>query len=260
MLSPLHRAVIAGYDHQTAELLKGGVNLESKDPLGFTAIELAKLLGSRECQRLLGYEEPKFFKVKKKGKSAPENLSLEDLEQFFNLTYRPFVTFQSYNELKEVIANCPYILRCSWIAKENHRSQRMYGQRVAEGKIADVYVKWIDPYMEYGLFADEKMPAGTFVGEYAGLIRRLFRNHPEINSYCMQYPTKWWNFNYYVVDALNEGNLLRFANHSDDPNMEPVCLVDRGLLRMILVTRKPVEKDEQLMFNYGYDLKESRMG
>lgn len=254
MLTPMHRAVIAGYDNRVAELLKEHADDISTDPLGFTPLELAKLLGCTECQRLLGYHPPAHLRLQKKGEAAPQEISLDTFEQFFSITYRPFLTFTSYNELRTVIANCPYILRWRWLAKENYQAARLYGSQVNDGLLASVYVKWIDPVMEYGLFADEELTKGTFVGEYAGLVRRLYRRDPEINPYCMQYPTKWWSFNYYVIDGMQEGNILRFANHSDTPNMEPVCLVDRGLLRMVLVTSRLVKKGEQLTFNYGYEL------
>lgn len=253
MLTPLHRAVIAGYEKLVARLIAEKADISSKDDMGFTPLELAQLLDSKGCQKVLGCRAPESIKLQKKGENAPTEVPLADFEDYFEITYCAYPFVPSYEQLKALISNCPHILRYPWLAKESYAAAKLYKQQLAEGWTAPVYIKWIDPTLEYGLFADADFPQGTYIGEYTGVIRRLYRKNPDHNDYCMQYPTRWWSFNYYVIDALNEGNVLRFANHSDQPNMQPLCVVDRGLLRMVLVTCKPVAKGEQLTFDYGAD-------
>lgn len=253
MLTPLHDAVIAGNEKEVARLLTKGADVLSTDPFGFIPEDLAKLLGKLNCQKLFGHQPITSILLQRKGESELSTLPLASFESLFKISYREFPYFSSYEELGVVVNNCPYILRSAWIAKQNHEQGRFYKKQLNTGSSANLAVKWIDPVLEYGLFANEDLPAGAYVGEYTGLVRRLFRRQPDYNVYCFQYPTKLWSWNYYVVDALNEGNLLRFANHSDEPNMQPHWVVDRGLLHMLFTTKRKVMKGTQLTFDYGQD-------
>lgn len=251
--SELHRAVIAGNEKDVARLIAEKTDLDSKDDLNFTALEVAQFLGYKKCQQLLGYNQPEVIKLQRKGEREPINILLADFEKFFRFTYCTHLLFPSYEHLKTVISNCPYILRLPWLVRENYATANLYKQHLATGAVAPVFIKWIDPILEYGVFADADLSEGTYIGEYTGIVRRLYRKNPDHNAYCLHYPTRWWSFNYYVIDALQAGNIMRFANHSDRPNMQPLCGVDRGLLRMVFVTNKRVAKGEQLTFDYGAD-------
>lgn len=252
-LSPLHLAVIEDSALKVKDLLEHGANPQVPDSLGFTPLELAQLLGKNACQRVLGYAGPVDIKLQRKTQKKISRCSIGEIETIFGITYRSFLSFSSYEDLQKTIFNCPYILRYSWIAKENHAWKTLYQRQLGEGLLADVAVIWIDDVMGYGLFAEEDLAEGSFIGEYTGRVRRLYRRQADQNAYCLQYPTRWWSWKYMAVDALHEGNLTRFMNHSDTPNVEPLCVVDRGLLHQIFVAKHPIKKGAQLTFNYGAD-------
>ena len=67
----------------------------------------------------------------------------------------------------------------------------------------------------------------------------------------MRIPTKFWSLQYFVMDAQNAGNELRFANHSDTPNIRPFCLIDRGLVHIGFFALRQIEVGEELTFDYG---------
>lgn len=252
-LTPLHQAVIANDEAAVARHAGRHEWQEAQDGLGLTPLELAELLGRRACYRHLGGEFPSQIAVQLKGADACATCTVAEFEQKFNFTYCPFLTFPSYESLKAVARNCPYILRSHYLAEENYAWGQLYRQAIRQGLMADVYVKWVDEQLGYGLFAAAELPAGTFVGEYTGLVRPLSRLHPDHNGYSLHYPTKWWSWNYFVVDGLHQGNLTRFINHSDQPNLQPLCAIEHRLLRQIFVTRHAVLKDAQLTFDYGSD-------
>lgn len=236
-MSPLVEAVIAG-DLETAKKLKDSEWRFTPDPLGFTPYELAQFLGKTEIEAIFSpLPDPSF-------------LSREEFEKTFGVIYRPYLTFPSYEFMKEAIANCPYILR---FASENRVGGAKYQRRMATGYTAPIIVKWIDDVMGRGAFAAVDIAENAYVGEYTGVVRRLYRSHPDHNGYCFHYPTKMWSWNYFTVDSLKEGNLIRFVNHSDTPNLKPLCLVDRRILHLCFFAARKIQKGEELTCDYGKD-------
>lgn len=257
MVNPLHAAVIDN-DHETVKNLKNSTWCTSPDRLGFTPLEIARLLGRQRCEEILSTIPPLSFDVWMKGAAAPETLSVSKLERTFNMNYRRHLFFPSYEALKEVISECPYLLRCRWLVKENYAYAERYRNELAIGSTAKISIKWIDQTLEYGAFLDEDVAAGAYIGEYTGIVRRLFREKPDHNAYCFSYPTRLWNKKPFTIDALVESNIMRFCNHSDRPNLDPCCVVDRGLLHQIFISNRPLAKGTQLTFDYGEDYWERR--
>jgi hypothetical protein len=251
-LTPLHLAVIEN-DVEAVTRLRNSSWIQSPDNLGFTPKELANLLGHRECQELLHSIISHVVKIQQKDEIDPKLLFINEFEKIFDVKYSSFLTFATYASLKEVVRNCPYLLRRATIAWDNHVLAERFKKQLSQGLTAKVVVKWINTDLGYGLFADEDLAPGAFIGEYTGLVRRLYRRRPDPNGYCFHYPTRFGSLKYFVIDALKEGNLLRFVNHSDRPNLLPFCAVDRGLLHTIFMTSHFVSKGKQLTIHYGDD-------
>lgn len=259
-MTPLQKAVIDNDAAVVKKLIDCG---EGGSPLdqcgdGFNALELAKFLGADACMEALGILRPASFLIKKRGASKLEAISKEAFEQMFNITYRPSLYFASYSSLQNIIKTRPYILRSRRIAFENYALTEKYLPELSKGGAVAVSIRWVNEEKEYGLFAEKDLTKGEFVGEYAGLVRRIKRLAPNLNAYCLHYPTRFWSIEYTVIDALHDGNLMRFINHGDTPNLRPLCLVDRGLLRMVFVAAGNIPKGAELLFDYGPDFWERR--
>lgn len=252
-MTPLHKAVV----QDQLEILQSQQFVtewrNTPDKLGFTALEIAKFLGKYEAFKLLGGQLPNSFNLHPNGAKNPVPLSLRGFELALGFHYRPFLLFSSYALFKTVIHQCPYILRSQYIASENYGWEKTFHREIAEGITAPIIIKWIDPVLGYGAFAAEDIAQGEFIGEYTGVVRQLYRRHPDHNPYCFHYPTKLWSMNYFTIDSMKEGNLTRFINHSNRPNLQPLCVVDRKLLHLILVAGRPIKQGEQLTFDYGSD-------
>lgn len=252
-MTPLHQAVLdddfARLDDEAFVAKWRGV----PDKLGFTALEIARFLGRYQAVKSLGGSLPESFRLQPNGMKVPVELSVDGFEKALGFQYRPFLTFASYEWLKQVVGQCPYILRCSSLVTENYELAKKFAAEIGEGKTAPIYIKWIDTTLGYGAFAEEDIPEGSFVGEYTGVVRRLYRKHPDQNPYCFHYPTKLWSMRTCTVDSMHEGNLTRFFNHSKKPNLLPFCAVDRGLLHLVFVAARNIKKGEQLTFDYGED-------
>jgi len=251
--TPLHLAVLDDDQLKAKELSQDPALLQAQNRLGFTALEIAQLLGKRKYVQILHPQLPQTFKVLPKEQISPLELSEKEFEEFFNIRYLSHLRFATYQELKDVIHNCPWILKSSSLGQENRELGKKYREEILAGYTVEPTIQWVDDVFGYGAFAGQDLAPGTFVGEYTGLVRRLYRLHPDHNGYCFHYPTRFFSWKYYMVDALKEGNLLRFVNHSDEPTLEPLCLVDRGLLHLAFRTKGLIKRGAQLTFDYGTD-------
>ncbi len=102
-----------------------------------------------------------------------------------------------------------------------------------------------------GGFARAGIAAGTRIIEYTG--ERICKG--ESLRRCEQ-------GNHFIfalddehdLDGNVEGNPARFLNHSCDPNCEAV--LDEG--RIWIVALRDISAEEEITFNYGYDLEDYR--
>lgn len=255
----LHQAVI--HEDTTAivqALAEHPEWLKAQEQWGFTPLELSHFLKKQSCIPFLDDRPPPTIRVLPKGETAIRTMSLEEFEAYFGISYLQYPFFPSYKQFCEVVKQCPYILRSTWLVKENYAWTERYRQQLDEGSTAPLYIRWISDVLGYGAFADADIPEGTFLGEYTGVIRQLQRRHPDQNEYCLHYPTKWWSKKYFVTDSQRGGNITRFINHSYAGNAQPLCLVDRHLLRQVFVANQHIPKDKQITFNYGNDFWKKR--
>lgn len=255
---PIHQAVIEGRCDELINLSQQQNLLYQKNSLGFTSLELAYLLDRKECYRILSAAGPRKIQILPRGEKICKRCHEDEFEELFGVHYLTHLKFSSYESLKEVIRECPYILKNTYLGEENRALGEQFQKEVAAGQVADVTIQWINSTIGYGVFANKNILAGSFIGEYTGLVRRLRRFHPDHNAYCFHYPTRLFSLKYFIIDAINDGNVLRFVNHSDHPNLKPACLVDRGLLHIVLFANKSILKGSELTFNYGSDYWRSR--
>ena len=102
-----------------------------------------------------------------------------------------------------------------------------YGADISYGRMARVSVRPAGPGRGLGLFAAADLEEGTFIGEYAGLIRRAGSTRPVpvpgggyASDFAWGYPRLRRISPALEVDARTAGNALRFVNHSFHPVAE----------------------------------------
>lgn len=162
------------------------------------------------------------------------------------VAYCPVLRFSSMNALENIIKACPNSL------KKGEASDLGEGYRDAifNGKIADVTVVWLGEPLRYCLITNDALKTGDFIGCYSGLLRRMNRFTPTVNAYSALYPVKTV-LSTYVIDARFYGNLLRYINHSDTPNLQATWAYDRGLLHLLFFAAKAIPRCSQLTVDYG---------
>lgn len=246
----IHRAVLNEALEELKELCKDPNQLLVRNGPGLTALELARYLNKPSCIEILHpHPSPKQMHIILPGYHSLLPLTPKQFLNTFGVRYTSYLYFPNYEVLKEVIRNRPWILRTR-LASENWELGERYQNELNQGYVADLIIQWINDAIGYGIIANRDFPKGTFIGEYTGMVRRLHRFHKDSNPYCMHYPTRFWSLNYFITDALKVGNELRFINHSAEPNIEPQCAIDRGILHSIFITNQEIKKGEELLFNY----------
>ncbi|KAL4226777.1 hypothetical protein ACF0H5_014756 [Mactra antiquata] len=112
----------------------------------------------------------------------------------------------------------------------------------------------------WGVKAMQKIKAGTFVMEYVGEV--ISNEEAEIRGMTYDSVGRTYLFDLdfngddcpFTVDAALHGNVSHFVNHSCDPNLEVYSVwintLDPRLPRIALFSRRDIEKNEELTFDY----------
>jgi len=225
---------------------------------GYTPLEWAYLLGKSKAAGILETRTPKMLKIDL-GEGIKKIVPSE-FSHFFETVYYPHLAFQSPEQLLQKLRESPWLITYTALGKTIREEGLKYQAEIATGYVADTVIKWIDDEIGYGLFAGVDFFPNTYIAEYVGEIRQIQRFRKNLNSYCFHYPTRFFSWNYTVIDALYKSNESRFINHSDMPNLQPRWLYDRGLLHLALFSSSFIPKGTQLTFNYGKDYWEDRSG
>ncbi len=168
-----------------------------------------------------------------------------------NYIYLPHIDFESAEDRDFIWQAGMEKWKKGEVKPEADRLGREFIQKIESAYIPTVSVRWINEKVEFGLFAEEDLKEGSYVGEYTGIIRRNDRRYFEpLNNYCYAYPILDEIERNFVIDAT-QGNLTRFINHSSSPNLEPTYVFYEGFYHLIFLATGKIRKGEQLFYNYG---------
>lgn len=176
---------------------------------------------------------------------------IEELEKLISFKYLPQIAFETAFDQEEVRSKGFKKWKNNQISKEVINLGNQFIKNIAQAYIPYVSVRWINSRVEYGLFAEENLTRGSYVGEYTGIVRRNDRRHFEpLNNYCYEYPIADEIGRNFVIDAT-QGHLTRFINHSFTPNLKSVYAFYDGFFHLIFLALRPIKRGSQLTFNYG---------
>ncbi len=126
-----------------------------------------------------------------------------------------------------------------------------YGPEIAQASptISSVYISHVSAEVGLGVYARKNFKKGDFVGEYTGKVVKTTRD----STYTWSYPPGGGTVlgKQYSLDGGEQGNELRFANHSEDPNLEMKFVFQGTTWHVIYIACKEIKKGTQLLTNYG---------
>jgi len=184
-------------------------------------------------------------------KGVCEDHSYAQLECYFNFKYIDNLAYQ-YSGLRSYIKkHYPYYLCSGPIHKSAIWMGTLYRDKIDSGYIVDVSLGHVDHQVGYGLYAEQAIKKDSYIGEYVGLLcsrSRLFNNS---DDYCFRYPTHWGSWKSLMIDSSDYGNLTRFINHGDKPNLETFYVIIDDIVHVCFLATRDIKFGEQLTFNYG---------
>ncbi|HXW53485.1 MAG TPA: SET domain-containing protein-lysine N-methyltransferase [Myxococcota bacterium] len=144
--------------------------------------------------------------------------------------------------------------------KKYARNERLFDKQVSALHMADIYVKFIDDELGYGVFANSDIKKEALIGEYTGVIE--LKSNVKNTTWAWSYPSDIYKEELHIpaisVDSRLSGNGMRFVNHSDDPNCEMRRIFLDGYVHSLYVAIKDIAKDQQILISYGSSYWETR--
>lgn len=186
----------------------------------------------------------KTYKLNSSGLFFPMS-ELEDLLDFQYLSGLVFETPKEQLYIEQKIKNSPNITQSKELGS-------VFYDKIRERLIPDASIRWINEEIGYGVFAEEDIEACSYAGEYTGVLRRndMRRYFTPIHHYGFQYPLLDDLGRNYLIDAEKQGNITRFYNHSEKPNLKPAYALVDGIYHAIFISIRRIRKGEQLSYTY----------
>lgn len=196
----------------------------------------------------------KWYKMDRAFSYFPEGkvYSISELESHLNFKYVPLNSFESLEEQQEIKERGLKKWKEGEVSAESQELGIRFIQEIEAAYIPQVSIRYLNEALGHGLFLEEMVEEGSYVGEYTGVVRKndLRRYFSPINNYCYEYPVPDDLGKNHVIDATS-GSLTRFINHSFDPNLKPVYVFYEGFYHLIFLAIRRIEKGMQLCYDYG---------
>eukprot|EP01132_Coremiostelium_polycephalum_P005581 gene5581-6947_t len=115
---------------------------------------------------------------------------------------------------------------------------------------------------QWGLFANQNIPAKTIVIEYIGEIIRTKVADKREKYYLSIGITGSYMFKLdedTVIDSTLKGNLARFINHSCDPNCKAKIVKVDDKMKLLIYSKKNINFGEEITYNYQFPKEDKKI-
>ena len=189
-----------------------------------------------------------------KGERQIRKVPLAEFEDLMQIQYTSQLIYQKPAIYENILKRCQ---KCPWDDYFGMRQKWLgtfHEKEILSGYLhPELVIAWIDERLGYGVFTNKDIPAQALIGEYAGEVKRKRWLRNKRNGYCFDYSAGDFFTPPYLIDAEKKGSLVRFINHSDEPNLEPIPLIAGKVLHIVIYSRCFIPKGSQLTYDYGID-------
>ncbi len=132
-----------------------------------------------------------------------------------------------------------------------------YGEKLTKNLYSLTYIKKVNDQIGYGLFSAEPLKADDLIGEYTGVVQEAFHFDPEDKEtsakteYAWDYPDEIPGLPPLEINARYAGGVLRFVNHSFNPNLGIEHAVIDNEWKIFFVADKNIDANSELFVDYG---------
>lgn len=186
------------------------------------------------------------IRVKKKG--SIRIISAEDFRRDFGVLYLGGMK-PNADLTKEFLEACSRY----GVDAENKMGRELaqaYRDQLDSRVAVPAFIAKISDDVGHGLFAAHDLEPDALIGEYTGTLTTDWKPLDQggiLKPYLFKYPFE----SAVAIDAQNEGNELRFMNHSKKQNVGRRYVYHRGILHAIFVAETRIKAGSQLLFEYA---------
>lgn len=191
------------------------------------------------------------IKVLHENQTEPTLYTPSEFQQAMGIQYISQLEFQTPDLQSKITRRCAKALGKNLFGIRQKWLGTYHEKAILAGSMPDLSIYWANSNLGYGVFPNQNLPKNSLVGEYTGIVRKRRRFSDRKNNYCFEYAIGDDPFCHYVIDAEKKSNLIRFVNHSNQPNCEPVAVLAGGLVHIVLVTLIDIPKGTPLTYDYG---------
>jgi hypothetical protein len=185
-------------------------------------------------------------------------LTTAELEKELSFSYVPQLDFLKWAYFQSITKKTAKFHKEGVLSPEQLWLGVYFQNEILSGGLPPVRLRWIDDKVGWGVFAERDLKPLDYIGEYSGLLRKRKRAD-RTNAYCFEYVMIKGEGTRYTIDALDQGGIVRFINHSFKPNLMCGIATVHYLSHVILYAVKPILKGEQLLYDYGPDYWNGRL-
>jgi SET domain-containing protein len=173
-----------------------------------------------------------------------------NFKERFNVNFLEELRFEDARALSWMKKRVKKLQKDPNFNSQNHWAKALFEEDFRKKALPNVSIKEVNSIVGLGVFAQETLRALTYVGHYAGIVRKRKRKEDKTNNYVFRYLETRFRVPY-VIDAKENGNICRFLNHSTNPNLLSRSMVIDGIYYIIFFTKRACQKGEQLTYDYG---------
>jgi len=186
--------------------------------------------------------------IEKKGKI----LTLLEFENLVQFSWNQTLDFENEKIIQDLTDRGKKLYKKGELTLEQLWFGKYFKKEILEKDLPDVTIRWIDPLVGWGVFANRNFKKMEFIAEYYGKVRKRNRSDTK-NAYCFEYIVAPGFKTPYTIDALDQGGLSRYLNHSTSPNLNSALATIDDISHVIFFTKEPIAKGTQLCYDYGPD-------
>jgi hypothetical protein len=206
---------------------------------------MAIFFGKNKNKPLLSLSKPSIsLQIKKEGED--KLLSVSEFEALFQTQFIPGLDFSDFSLQKKILK----LHRQNRLSREQLWWGSYFQKELTHFSLPPIEIRWIDARIGWGVFAVESIPKMTLIGEYGGKVRKRVKADTK-NAYCFEYTLAEGYDSPYIIDARDQGGIVRYINHSSTPNLLSKLATYNGVNHIILITKSPISKGVQLLYDYG---------